>query len=114
KVVSVSIDNPIQLSPGGRVRLGRMNNLTSVTGLRNIQGATDLSSAFNDDLALTSLDLSGLDTSHVTNMANMFEHARGLTSLDLSHFDTSHVTNMHAMFAGTPGLTSLDVSGWDT
>ncbi|EOS49655.1 BspA family leucine-rich repeat surface protein, partial [Adlercreutzia caecimuris] len=42
----------------------------------------------------TSMDLSKLDTSSVTDMSNMFERCSSLTSLDLGSFDTSSVTDM--------------------
>ena len=63
---------------------------------------------------LTSLDLSGLDTSKVTKMGAMFRYCSGLTALDLSNFDTSKVTDMDDMFSGCSGLTSLNLSNWDT
>ena len=47
---------------------------------------------------MTSIDLSFLDTSEVTNMMDMFSGCSSLTSLDVSNFDTSKVTNMHTMF----------------
>ena len=63
---------------------------------------------------LTSLDLSGFDTSNVTDMGGMFRSCSGLTSLDLSRFDTSGVTDMDCIFYGCSGLTSLDLSHFDT
>ncbi|WP_044088143.1 BspA family leucine-rich repeat surface protein, partial [Bifidobacterium bombi] len=60
-----------------------------------------------------SLDVSGWDTSQVTDMSHMFAGVSVLTSLDVSHFDTSNVQDMTAMFRESSGLTSLDVSGWD-
>ena len=59
---------------------------------------------------VTSIDLSALDTSEVTNMSYMFYGCWSLTSLDVSKFDTSQVTNMGSMFSHCSGLTSLDVS----
>ena len=64
--------------------------------------------------SLTSLDLSNFDTSEVTNMGDMFRECSSLTSLDVSKFNTSQVTNMSHMFGGCSGLTSLDVSSFDT
>ena len=62
-----------------------------------------------------SIDLSGLDTSLVTDMRAMFSYpGPGLTSLDVSHFDTSNVTNMCWMFTNATGLDRLDLSGFDT
>ena len=69
---------------------------------------------FNDCPKLASLDLSGLDTSDVTNMSNMFSYCWSLTSLDLSPLDTSNVTDMRGMFSECSSLSSLDLSPLDT
>ena len=74
----------------------------------------DMSSMFYRCSGLTSLDLSGFDTSAVTSMLSMFHGCSGLTSLDLSGFDTSAVTSMDYMFSDCSSLTSLDLSGFDT
>ena len=63
---------------------------------------------------MTSIDLSALDTSEVTNMKGMFAGCRSLTNLDVSNFDTSEVTNMSSMFYDCSSLTSLDLSNFDT
>ena len=63
---------------------------------------------------MTSIDLSALDTSEVTNMVGMFAGCSSLTSLDVSNFDTSEVTNMGSMFAECSSLTSLEVNKFDT
>ena len=63
---------------------------------------------------LTTVDLSGLDTSSYTNMYAMFQDCTSLTSLDLSGFDTGNVIYMSNMFNGCSSLTSLDVSNWNT
>ena len=75
---------------------------------------TSMSSMFHKCSKLTSLDLSGLDTSNVTTMDNMFNSCSSLTSLDVSHFKTSKVTDMGNMFHECSKLTSLDLSGLDT
>lgn len=49
---------------------------------------------------LVKADLSGWDTSKVTDMSFMFRHCESLTALDVSNFDTSKVTNMSCMFDG--------------
>ncbi|EIL5477553.1 BspA family leucine-rich repeat surface protein [Listeria monocytogenes] len=69
---------------------------------------------FYNATKLTELDVSGLDTSAVTNMYNMFNRCRALEELDVSHFDTSSVTNMTNMFQNTFLIRELDVSNWDT
>ena len=57
---------------------------------------------------MTSIDLSALDTSQVTNMSYMFGGCRSLTSLDVSNFDTSSVTNMDRMFCDCPAWDTVD------
>ena len=69
---------------------------------------------FADFSKMTSIDLSALDTSEVTNMSGMFQRCSSLTSLDVSKFDTSQVTDMGSMFFHCDDLTSLDVSKFDT
>ena len=74
----------------------------------------DMSSMFAYCSGLTSLDLSGFNTSAVTSMLSMFYNCSGLTSLNLSGFDTSAVTNMEMMFNNCSKLTSLNLSSFDT
>ena len=69
---------------------------------------------FNDFSEMTSIDLSALDTSNVTDMRYMFAGCNSLTSLDLSNFDTSKVTDMSYMFTFCQNLTSLDLRNFDT
>ena len=48
-------------------------------------------------------------------MYSMFNFCTGLTSLDLSGFNTSKVTNMEYMFYGCRNLTTIYAgSGWST
>ncbi len=82
--------------------------------LNNISAPKSCRAMFGGCAGLTSLDLSGFDTSEVINMESMFNSCSGLTSLNLSGFDTSEVTSMAGMFIGCSGLTSLDLSGVDT
>ena len=63
---------------------------------------------------LTDFDLSGFDTSKVTNMDSMFFDCQSLTKLDLSSFNTSKVTNMHGMFGGCNSLKTLNLSSFNT
>ena len=75
---------------------------------------TDMRNMFQYNESLTNLDVSNFDTSEVTNMNNMFWYCSSLTNLDLSNFDTSHVIDMSFMFYDCSSLTSLDVSNFDT
>ena len=76
---------------------------------------------FRDCSRLISVDLSGLDTSKVTEMgredtweSGMFSGCTRLAYLDLSSLDTSNVTSMGCMFKDCSSLTSLDLSTFDT
>lgn len=76
---------------------------------------------FRDCSRLISVDLSGLDTSKVTEMgredtweSGMFSGCTRLAHLDVSSLDTSNVTSMGCMFKDCSSLTSLDLSTFDT
>ena len=59
---------------------------------------------------VTSIDLTGLDTSSVTEMWSMFDACRELEILTLSDsFDTSKVVSMGSMFNCCFSLASLDL-----
>lgn len=77
---------------------------------------TDMSYMFSGCSKLSSLDLTSLDTSSVTDMRSMFYMGYGssLASLNLSSFDTSRVMYMDSMFSGCSSLASLDLSSFDT
>lgn len=62
----------------------------------------------------TSLDISWLDVSNITNMENMFGYCSNITTLDVSKWDTSKVTNMNSMFSSCNKLITVDVSNWNT
>ena len=95
---------------------GSGNNTYKVTigGKGGIIANESMIGYFSGFTKMTSIDLSSLDTSEVTNMVGMFECCEGLTSLDVSKFDTSNVTNMSGMFAWCSSLTSLDLRNFDT
>ena len=63
--------------------------------------------------SLQSFNAENLNTSRTISMARMFRDS-AVTSLDLSGFDTSLVTDMSYMFYSCKQLTSLDATGWDT
>ncbi|MCF0259794.1 MAG: BspA family leucine-rich repeat surface protein [Erysipelotrichaceae bacterium] len=69
---------------------------------------------FSELEALTDIDLSNFDTSHVKNMYGMFLNCCSLENLDLSSLDTGRVENMGALFAGCSNLKNLNVCCIDT
>ncbi|MCD2237731.1 BspA family leucine-rich repeat surface protein [Listeria monocytogenes] len=79
-----------------------------------VPSSLTMESMFENSYNLTELDVSGLDTSAVTNMKNMFYKCSVLKELDLSNFDTSAVNNMNSMFGYCESLEKLNVSNFDT
>lgn len=76
---------------------------------------TDMGYMFQAASALTSVNLNGLNTSNVRQMDFMFDtYASGLTTLDLSSFDTSNVVTMSNMFMSATGLQTVNLSSFNT
>ena len=92
-----------------------LSYLTTVdlTGL-DTSNYTDMNNMFEDYISLTSLDVSGFNTSKVAYTTSTFRNCSSLTSLDLSSWNTSKFYNMYCMFEGCSSLTSLDLSNWNT
>ena len=75
----------------------------------NVSSVTDMSFMFYQTANLSTLNIDDINTSSATNMSFMF-YGTGLSSIDLSLLDTSKVTNMGRMFATTKNMESLDFS----
>lgn len=90
-------------------------NLSSVD-LTNLDttGVSNFNSMFKNCKSLENLDVSRLNTTNALDMRYMFDGCTKLMSLDLSSFNTVNATNMYRMFAGCKNLTSLNLSGLKT
>ena len=76
---------------------------------------TSLRGLFQQQRTIKSIDLSGLDTSNVTDMGYMFQATSSLTSVNLNGLNTSNVREMDFMFSTYASqLTTLDLSSFDT
>ena len=72
-------------------------------------------SLFRNFRQAKTIDLSNLDTSHVTNMSVMFAGCNSLGNIVFgNNFYTSKVTNMSSMFNNCYELTNLDLSSFNT
>ena len=80
----------------------------------NTSLVTDMSMTFNSCWNLTALDLSTFNTSNVNSMYYMFNYCQKLASLNISNFDTKNVTTMEQMFGNCEGITELDLSSFNT
>ena len=79
-----------------------------------LTGTRNASYMFYGCSNLASVDVSGFNTSQITNMNSMFYGCDSLEKLDLSGFDTSRVKDMGWMFYGCGSLLTLEVGGFDT
>ena len=84
----------------------------------NTSRSKTMSHMFDGMKRVTHLDLSGFDTSNVTDMSYMFFNCDALKSITFGgkfdSFDSSKVTNMEAMFSGMGAITKHDLHGLDT
>ncbi len=79
-----------------------------------IKAPTSMVEMFRAYQQLTDIDLSGLDTSEVTDFTRMFQYDYALTDFDLSSLDVSSATTFYAMFSSCKALKSVNMDGWDT
>ena len=113
--------NSVRIEPGVTVKgsaSGLFGGLSvadsmDLSGL-DTSGVTDMSRMFSGCTLLQAVDLSSFDTSSVANMSSMFDGCESLGALDLSSFDTSKVENMSQMFQDCSSLASLGLSSFDT
>lgn len=115
------------------VNAAKHTNKTNLdlSGINLSPSITSFNNLFSNMPNLESVNLSGLDTSHITDMSYMFFNDPKLKTIKgLEGFDTSNVTNMSNMFASytnqttndynpkslssTGHLESLDLSKWNT
>lgn len=80
----------------------------------NTSKVTNMQAVFNGAENLTDIiGIENWDTSKVTTMVNMFKECKSLKSINVSNFNTSNVTKMSGMFNYCASLTSLDVKNFD-
>lgn len=92
-------------------------NDTSYITYAKVEGALlNCAQLFNNCSNLTTLDVSKLDTSKVTDISNMFRSCSNLTTMDVSNLNVSNVTNMNSMFYDCSKLSTIGpvdtASGW--
>ena len=76
--------------------------------------APGLSQMFYNCQSLTSIDLSGLDTTAVTSLKETFYGCENLVAVSgLDGFNTQNVTTMEGMFQGCDAVTVLDLSSFN-
>lgn len=71
----------------------------------------NITSIFEGDKLLTSVDVANWDVSETTRMSNAFR-GTGFTTLDLSNWQVNPKTQAIEMFSEMPNLTDLNLTGW--
>ncbi len=81
----------------------------------NTTNVTNMKFMFYDCVSLVDLNVSNLNTSKVTDMSYMFKNCQSLPIMDLKSFDTHNVINMDAMFGNCRIAKEIKVSSkWTT
>lgn len=103
---------PQQDKDGNNIYQGSVNSVVT-NGDVKITG--DCNGLFGSLFNVTSLDLSQVDTTEVTDMKNFFAYDYDLKEIKIGDkFKTANVTDMSYMFYSCYNLESFDFSGFDT
>lgn len=114
--ISIGSENgSVEANTNGSGMFAYLDNVSSLdlSGL-DTSNMTSMSRMFYNSKSLTNIDLSGFDTSKVVTMSYMFDGCTNLENLDVTNFNTSKVTNMYWMFSNLKKVTSLDLSNFNT
>ena len=115
KVLSLNSWGPSIWSTMKEMFQGCINmTANTVSDQPNMSNVTDLEETFNLCQRLTSLDVSGFDTSNVTIFKGLFDGCFRLEALDVSGFDTSKATTFQSMFRQCTSLASLDITNFNS
>ena len=114
--ISIGSENgSVEANTNGSGMFAYLDNVSTLdlSGL-DTSNMTSMSKMFYKSTSLTNIDVSGFDTSKAVNMNGMFWECNNLEKINLSNFDTSNVTNLSQMFQNCTSLTSLDLSNFYT
>ena len=90
----------------------RCTSLTSIDLSKlNTSKVTDMMGVFEKATALEKVDVRGFDTSKVTNMESFVYDCTSLKDIKLGSMSATYVTTTQNMFRNCPALTHLDLSG---
>ena len=115
KIKTINIEEPV--APiSGYFMFQSCTKLESIENIENLhtENMTNMMAMFHSCNSLSSIDLSGFDTSKVTIMHYMFYGCSKLQNINLELFDTRNVFNMAYMFMSCASLKELDLSSFNT
>ena len=114
-ITSVRVEPGVRANAESRYLFYDLSNATTIdVSNLNTSNVTNMYYMFRNCSSLTELDLSNFNTENVTNMGCMFYNCSSLIELDLSNFNTSNVTDMSFMFLKCSSLIELDLSNFNT
>ena len=114
--ISIGSENgSVEANTNGSGMFAYLDNVSTLdlSGL-DTSNMTSMRFMFYKSTSLKKIDVSGFDTSKVVNMEYMFNGCNNLESLNLSNFNTSNVTSMYWMFGNVEKVNKLDLSGFNT
>ena len=92
-----------------------MTALTDIEMNFKTSDTTDMTQMFYKDTKVTSLDVSGFDTSKVTVMWSTFGECTKLTEIiGIKSWNVENVNDFHFMFNQCTEMVNLDLTGWNT
>ena len=113
KLISVNLNN---IKPTSMVEtFYNCSTITTIdlSGLDTTEN-TNMKSTFYGCKALRSIILDNMSTGKVEDMYGLFYNCENLSTIDLSSFNTENVENMYGMFYGCKSLTELNLDGFNT
>ena len=114
--ITIGSNNTIYANPSSFELFSNLTNVTSID-LSNMDtsGMTNMSNMFSDNTSLTNITFGdNFNTANVINMSGMFKNCTILKTIDLSSFDTSNATIFASMFMNCQGLQNLDLKSFNT
>lgn len=114
-ITSVRFSGTVHATANISYMFADLNNVSSIdlTGF-DTSSTTNIRNLFYNCSSLTTINWGSFSTANVTNMISVFYNCSSLETIDLSSFTTDKVTTMNSMFKGCSSLTSIDVSGFNT
>lgn len=106
KVSKINISNTLKLSPDSSFLFKNFSNVTDYLNLKNIDAnqVTDMSFMFSGNSALKAFTAPRFLDANNHSLTNMFNADSNLAYLDLSEIDSSHITSIQSL---TPLCTKL-------
>ena len=114
--ITIGSNNTIYANPSSFELFSNLTNVTSID-LSNMDtsGMTNMSNMFSDNTSLTNITFGdNFNTANVTNMSGMFKNCTILKTIDLSSFNTSNAIIFASMFMNCQGLQNLDLKSFNT